>query len=474
MLGTFHELLEANKVVILFVYGMIFFLMGFGILLKSRQHSRFKLAHSLHWLALFGIVHAFADWGHLFIPLQQAYASEQTYIILRTIRIVINALSFMFMFYFGLSLLIDTKGLDRRLKVFPLAIFLIWLVQMIAYIVFLDMVGDELWWVRMGDIWARYLLALPGTLLAGYAIGLQRQEFIEAGYAEFARYLNMARISLLIYTLAAGLIVPASSFGLARIVNDQVFSTVFGIPIETIRAASGFFLSVSILKVIQVFDMEYITRIQESEKTRAIYDERNRIAQDLHDGIIQSIYASNLELEVVKHLVKEDPDEARNRLDMSLRKRNQIISEIREYIGELKRIPKTQSFKERIEALLDELSVRDRLAVKVECPDLDISVPYATSYHLALVFKEAISNVLKHAQAKNLVIRMKEMGSILHIEISDDGKGFLLEEVEEELAGNRQGLKNMRERIGSIEGNMEIKSVKGRGTSILVTVPVGG
>lgn len=128
-----YNIFKVNTDMVIFIYGSIFFLMGFGILLINHQHSRFRLAKSLHWLALFGIVHAFADWGHLFIPIQREYASEQTYLILRTIRIVLNALSFALLFQFGISLLLQTKRTLSKLRVIPVIIFVLWFIQLVLH-----------------------------------------------------------------------------------------------------------------------------------------------------------------------------------------------------------------------------------------------------------------------------------------------------------------------------------------------------
>ena len=72
-LRTFFDL---NHSIVLFSYGLVFFVLGLAIALQSRRYSRLDLARSLSWLAAFGFTHGLHEWGDLFIPIQGAYLSE--------------------------------------------------------------------------------------------------------------------------------------------------------------------------------------------------------------------------------------------------------------------------------------------------------------------------------------------------------------------------------------------------------------
>jgi len=472
---TLYNFFYLNRIIVIFIYGFIFFLMGFGILLKNRQHSRFKLAESLHWLGLFAIVHAFADWGHVFIPIQQTYSSEQTYFLLRIIRIIINSLSFLFLFQFGVSLWTNTQRKWHKLKYLPVLLFILWLSGLIATISSFNYQSD-LEWIRIWEIWSRYLMAFPGSILSGYTILLQKKEFTRRGFPNFLWALQLAAISLLAYGLAAGLIVPANSAGLAVLINSDIFFQMTGLPIEAVRGFIGFTLSVSIFIILQVFDKEYIHRIQESEKAKARFEERNRLAQDLHDDIIQSLYAANLELEVIKHLIDQDPQKAGEKLSVFLKHRNKIIEQIREYIGELKRVNHVNiSLRKRIENLINEFNLREKLDVQLEFNYIGEQLSLTTMYHLTLILKEAISNVLKHAKARNFKIKLGNNCEHLFLEIIDDGVGFY-ENADQESprTGLRQGLQNIKDRVKILNGSVEIKSKINKGTKIFIKVPLDG
>ena len=73
---TFAEFFRLNQSIIYFMYGLVFFILGFAIILQTRQSSRLDLARSLRWLAAFGIAHAFHEWGDLFIPIQAQFSSK--------------------------------------------------------------------------------------------------------------------------------------------------------------------------------------------------------------------------------------------------------------------------------------------------------------------------------------------------------------------------------------------------------------
>ncbi|KUO53627.1 MAG: hypothetical protein APF76_12540 [Desulfitibacter sp. BRH_c19] len=472
---TIYDFFYFNKTIVIFSYAFIFFLMGIGILLKNRQHSRFSLAKSLHLLALFGILHALADWGHVFIPIQQVYSSEQTYLILRVIRIIVNALSFMFIVQFGVSLWTNTKERWYKLKYLPAIMFVLWLFFIIASILYFDL-KNNLDWIRISDIWSRYLMAFPGSILSGYAILLQKKEFNKFGFPKFFRALEFAGISMIVYGFSAGLVVPPGSVGLSRVINSDLFFQITGLPIEVIRGFTGLILSVSVLAILQVFDKEYINRIQEIEKDKARFEERNRLAQDLHDDIIQSLYASNLELEVVKHLIDKNPKTASEKLSLLLKKRNKIINQIREYIGELKRVNQVNlSLQKRMENLLDELDIYERLNVKIEDHYEGKQLSLTTMYHLILILKEAISNVVKHAEAQNLTIKVSNNDKCLLLVVLDDGIGFSKNlDIDNNQTGLRQGLQNMKERVKMLNGLIQIKSRKDEGTKIMVRIPLNG
>src|SRR5512138_1220990 len=99
------EFFEINYQLILFIYGLGFFILGFAIILQVQQSSRLELARSLRWLAAFGMTHAFNEWGDLFIPIQAHYMSPTIIKLLLVFQLVLLAASFACLFEFGISVL---------------------------------------------------------------------------------------------------------------------------------------------------------------------------------------------------------------------------------------------------------------------------------------------------------------------------------------------------------------------------------
>ncbi len=86
-----QNLFTVNHEIIYFVYGLVFFMLGLAIALQSRHSSRLDLARNLTWLAAFGFLHAFNEWGDLFIPLQAAYLSPAIIQVLNYVHLLLLA-----------------------------------------------------------------------------------------------------------------------------------------------------------------------------------------------------------------------------------------------------------------------------------------------------------------------------------------------------------------------------------------------
>ncbi|KXG44408.1 sensor histidine kinase [Tepidibacillus infernus] len=470
---------ETNHVVISFVYPLTFFLMGFGILLKNTVHSHFYLAKSLYYLALFGILHGIADWGVAFIPLQKSYLNASQIYVLESIQFIINAISFFFLFYFGMHLLIQTKKWDRKFLFIPMFVLLVWF----SHFIFLEPIfvdeKNQDWWFAISDIWARYLLAFPGGAISSYALFLQKRQFQSFGVPSMTRILYLAMGSVASYALAGGLIVPYAPVLPAILFNSDLFFHTTGIPIELFRGLSAFLMAFFILKILKVFDLEYQNYFYQAEKTKAVVEERSKIARDLHDGMIQSIYATGLQLERVRNMLLTDNKE--NKIEQSaielqviVKRLNDLIREIRGYIKKLK-MPVNQeaTMKEEIKRLIEEMDIKHELQILFQYDFQGEDPPLSQTVQIYYIVKEALSNVLRHANASKVMISVQGNRKKYEVEIEDNGTGMgniegYIEKEEPEFF--RQGIKNMRFRAQSIGGSLIISSVKGVGTRLTLQV----
>ena len=165
-----QNLFTINHEIIYFVYGLVFFVLGLAIALQSRHSSRLDLARNLTWLAAFGFLHAFNEWGDLFIPIQAAYLSPEIIVVLNYLHLLLLAVSFACLFEFGAALLESLKP-RKWLHVLAAGLLVVW--SIIVFIPLRLRITDFTTWFNTSGALARYFIGLPGGLLAAYALGIR-------------------------------------------------------------------------------------------------------------------------------------------------------------------------------------------------------------------------------------------------------------------------------------------------------------
>lgn len=197
--------------------------------------------------------------------------------------------------------------------------------------------------------------------------------------------------------------------------------------------------------------------------------ERDRIGMDLHDGIMQEIYAAGLTLELALGDVKERPDAAEAEIERSIEQLHEVIRNIRSYIFDLRPRQFTGSLTSALLELVREFRQNTQIEVRDDVPNLDVSVDNdaaAAAYHIV---HEALSNVRKHAEASLVALAVTRSDGHVNIEVNDNGRGF---EVSESLPQVHRGLRNMDTRARTAGCDLQVESAPGEGTCVLVRVPV--
>jgi signal transduction histidine kinase len=205
----------------------------------------------------------------------------------------------------------------------------------------------------------------------------------------------------------------------------------------------------------------------------AVLEERERIAMDLHDGIIQSIYGVGLMLEYVGLMFDEAPDDARQRLQASISALNEVIRDIRNYILDLR--PQRFMNKNLSAGLVDlvrAFKANTLITVDVQTADrADADLTTEQSVGLFHITQEALANIAKHARARNVLMNLRRESSAVILSIQDNGRGFDATTVK---AYTGHGLRNMQERASALDAQLRIDSTPGQGTLIEVKLPVTG
>lgn len=210
---------------------------------------------------------------------------------------------------------------------------------------------------------------------------------------------------------------------------------------------------------------------QERERLLALAEterERERIGMDLHDGIIQSIYAVGLNLEAAVDDVAERPDEVSGRIERAIDQLSETIRDIRSYIFQLRPTRYQGGLEESIVNLAQEFRVNSLIETSVEVgPDLPL-VDEERSAALFHVAQEALNNVRKHSRASAVTLRLHGRNGSAYLSIKDNGEGF---QTGAEWTHEHNGLRNMASRAKAAGGTLIIDSAPGVGTRIEASVP---
>jgi signal transduction histidine kinase len=211
-------------------------------------------------------------------------------------------------------------------------------------------------------------------------------------------------------------------------------------------------------------------RLHEQARRLAVADERDRIGRDLHDGIIQSLYAVGLSLEDLPELMREAPDEAEARVDAGIESINLAIRDIRNFIYGLR--PESVDGSHVVAglaALAAEVGHGGLTDVDVDLdPSADPGLGDEAGAELLQLVREALSNAARHARAQRvrIVLHADEGASV--VTIADDGVGF---DPDGHRKAGHHGLANMRARAELLGGHLLVDSRPGAGTRVRLTIP---
>ncbi|MCK6576899.1 MAG: sensor histidine kinase [Anaerolineae bacterium] len=459
MMAEISEFFRINRIVVLFIYGLTFFVMGFAIFLRTRRHSRLRLAHDLRWLAVFGIAHGVHEWGIIFIPIQAGYLPEALIDLLRSAQLVLLAVSFMCLLMFG------AVTLEHRYPMLRPAVVALAGVWSVGYMLGGYLLPTDESWYLLSDVWARYLLGFPGSLIAAY--GLRYQARLTIAPLKIDNILNVLRlagIGLIAYALFGGLIVPPADFPPANVLNYALFDQQIGVPVQVFRTLIGLLLAITIIRALEVFEIELDRLIEHMEVEQIQAAERERIGQEIHDGAIQGVYSASLILESMEPLVQEG-SEAERRLLQAKNVLNALNTDLRSYMVSLRDPSPADPLVPSLRQLFGNPRFKGLLDIELTYESSPNFKPVQVRHILAIV-QECLSNTLRHARARQVQVQIRRADGVFTLTLEDDGYGFAVETTP---AG--YGLRSMRDRARLIGGQMEIASQPGKGTKVTLSLP---
>ncbi|HHY26465.1 MAG TPA: hypothetical protein GX523_06905 [Desulfitobacterium dehalogenans] len=458
--------MEQEKFFLYLMYGMVYILMGvFACGKKEKEVSHIPLVKSLRYLGVFGISHGLSEWVAMVIIID-LYHNQYNYLFL--LNQLLKAISFAFLMTFGISLLPKNIKLRFILDKAPFALFIIWL----TYIVFSASKNGITYLIahpKVNVIILRYCMALSGSIISAAALYKSAKWMREISPPEIARRYKRLAYSFLVYGLIDGLLIKEMDFFPANVINNSLISQ-FGFSIKVVNISIGIVVIYLLTKVMQTFGWEQKEKLKRLQQQKITDEERRKLGLEIHDGIIQNIYAASLKLQYVLE---------NSRLEA---KTHELLQEIKVDLGDT--IKKTREFiskttletveledlKGQIERLLKIFNENQSIEFVVKARgDLSASGGLSTrkSSQVYCIVQEAMNNVVKHSRAKHAEVVMDFQFEYLHIKVIDNGIGITVDDLNNK---DKFGIQSMKERAQKIDALCNIKKLK-QGTEVELIVP---
>jgi signal transduction histidine kinase len=472
---------------IYFFYGLAFFSMGLLVMLEGGRSSDARLRRALRPLAAFGLVHAANEWLEMFdaIAIQGGRVTSDW---LTGIRLAMLVFSFISLAAFGSYLLVVSQKAWRLILLVPLGLEGVWV---LGLIILKGHYSLPIIW-NVADVWTRYSLAIPAALLAAIGLVVQQRVFRKAGLISFGRDALWAAVAFSWYGLVGQLFVQSSPLPPSNIINDVLFNNISGIPVQLFRAIMAGVAAFFVIRFLRAFQVENDRQIASLQEARlkeskhretlrgelykrvvaAQESERQRIARELHDETGQALTAIGLGLRgLTGSLRSSNMDRTKQNLHQLELLTTHSLDELQRLIADLRPSHLDDlGLSSALRWYANTLQERIKLAVHVEILGEERQVASPVKIALFRIAQEALTNVVKHSQAKNAQVVLTYGDKSVQIRVTDDGRGF---DMEAAGSGKRVswGLKGMEERTSLLGGKFEVHSRPGQGTTVEVSIP---
>lgn len=265
-------------------------------------------------------------------------------------------------------------------------------------------------------------------------------------------------------------IVTSAEMGPAIFVPLRLRDRIFG-TLSVANRRGGSLFSGEDLNLVQTFANQASVAIEqarsrEAHERLALLDDRERIGRELHDGVIQSLFAVGMGLQGAA-LVASDPG-MRERMERAVEEIDHTILDLRNYIFDLRpTILDDQELAQALKALADDFSTRSGVVTVLDIDAVAAADLAPLAADIVQLAREALSNVGRHAHASTCRLTLCRDGPAAIFEVDDDGAGF-----DTALTRSGRGLGNLRQRAEQIGGTGAISSIPGEGTIVSVRIPI--
>ena len=485
--------LHFEILIVFFVYGAAFFTMGLAMTLEAGRSPSLANANLLRPLAAFGILHGLHEWFEIFL-LQIVWLGAEFPDWISWLRLGLLAISFTVLIQYGVQAFRLPKQKSAPVAALGLSVLALYVLFILFNALMIFRAG-QIFEVRFTDALIRYLLAVPGALLAAQGLYFQALAAKSEGRRPLVVGLQWAGLGFGIYGLTQVFVTKVDMFP-ARWISADAFLAATGVPIQAVRAAMAVVVMVGMIRAMRVVEAERRNQLLAAQQARleameqiqieltkretmrrellnhivqAQEDERARIARELHDETAQILSALALDLATLQSLLPDHPDVRLllDRLQTNSRQMSQglyhLVHDLRPaQLDDLGLVPTLNYLLERD---FSPKGLKVALEVQGKARRLD-SILETVFFR---VVQEAVANIARHAKIKEAQIQLVYAPKQITLRVIDAGIGFDPTETFNPPRG--WGLTGMRERVEAVGGQMRIKSAPGEGTTIEVIVP---
>jgi two-component system NtrC family sensor kinase len=457
-----------------FFYGAAFLFLGISISVRELKSSELKLANYLWMLGIFGLIHGAYEWFQLYPLIQGEHLSLQEIFLVKMILLYVLILSFFLLLQFGV-LLLAAPG-DKRMvwvKGIPALVALIWTFILWRQGGRVDLLS--LWHTEIG---IRYSLGLTGGLVTGYSLIVYSKE-IKSISKRMAKNFLYSGVAMVIYGLLAG------------IPDFRAVLSVIRLPVELLRGITALFLSYFIIKALNIFNIETRQKTErqtrlllQTEKLTSLGQMAAGIAHEINNPLANaSLISQTLIARLKGNSAANDMVEKLAAIEIHIDRASVIAQELllfsRQKETEMVPLDINTVIQGSLTLLgyrLKNIDLRQDLAT--------VSDVMGDRGKLEQVFINILSNSLEAMpEGGRLVISSSEKNGLIEVRFSDTGTGIAEEDLDrifdpffttKEIGkGTGLGLSICYGIVKQHGGDIEISSAKGRGTMVVVTLPIG-
>ncbi len=303
--------MQFSSIIIYFIYGLAFFSMGLLVMMEGGRSSDERVRKALRPLAGFGLVHGAHEWLEMFMLIANI-SGQQVSPFISGVEISLLAFSFLSLAAFGGYLLAKDEVAQRISLIVPLGLEAIWVMGLLSIKANYPPANV----LDATQVWTRYILGIPSSLLAAAGLIAQQRAFRRVGLVRFGQDSLWAAVAFAWYGLVGQSFANVSVLPPSNVINEVLFQQLFGIPIQLVRAIAASAASIFVIQFLRAFQVETEQKIatlkaqqleesQQRETMRAELfrrvvaaqeAERQRIARDLHDETGQSLTALGMGL----------------------------------------------------------------------------------------------------------------------------------------------------------------------------------